>query len=486
VSAPDFVASNLYSKTMEQLRQERRVASPRFVKNSITLVEEATDFLVCIAGMITTNALCSRLPFGALIQFSPQNAASIGSALGLIVVFLLHREGTYRKDCGLLQIRETERTLRVPVEALFLLLTGAWFLGFTVALKEVVVASFVIPMMLTVGRRFFLMITTRLEPLERVVVYGSGDTSRTVISTLLQSPRLGFVPVAVIDDNLESGTSCLLEMGYRGRHSIVVQPGPVTTAQLKALRGDILIVARPLLSAGQLSEIMDSAQQIGLDVAVLRDHSVKDQFEAESLEVDGITFTTSRTRPHRWIYESQKRIADIIAASTLMLLLFPLFLLIAILIRLDSPGPALFIQKRVGRNSEPFRIVKFRSMFVGAPIYAASPTSSSDPRITRIGRLLRRVSLDELPQLINVLLGSMSLVGPRPEMPFVVERYDERQQQRLQVTPGITGIWQLSADRSFPIHHNIEYDLYYIRNRSFFMDVAILIHTLAFALCGGI
>jgi exopolysaccharide biosynthesis polyprenyl glycosylphosphotransferase len=471
---------------MEHLRQESKVVSPRFVRNAITSAEEATDFLVCIAGMITTNAICSRLPLGALVHFSPQNATSIGAALGLIVVFLLHREGNYRKDCGLLQIHETERTLRVPVEALFLLLTAAWFLGFKISLKEVVVASFFVPTILTVGKRVFFMIATRLEPAERVVVYGSGDTSRTVISTLLHSPRLGFVPIAVIDDNLEPGGSCLLEMGYRGRYSIVVQPGPVTVAQLKALRGDLLIIARPQLSATQLSEITDSAQRIGLDIAVLRDRSVQEQSEAETFDVDGITFTTSRARPHRWLYELQKRFVDIIAASTLMVLLSPLLFLIAILIRLDSPGPALFVQKRVGRNGKLFRIVKFRSMFVDAPIYAASPTSSRDPLITRIGRLLRRMSLDELPQLINVLLGTMSLVGPRPEMPFVVERYDERQQQRLQVTPGITGIWQLSADRSFPIHHNIQYDLYYIRNRSFFMDVAILIHTLAFALCGGI
>jgi exopolysaccharide biosynthesis polyprenyl glycosylphosphotransferase len=486
VSAPDFVASNLYSEPMEHLRQERRVVSRRFVRNTITFAEEAVDFLVCIAGMIATSEICRRLSFGAFGHSSPQTAASIGAALALIVVFLLHREGSYRKDCGLLQIRETERTLRVPVEGLFLLLTGAWFLGLNISLKEVAAASFFIPVALTLGRRFFFMVATRLEPLERVVVYGSGDTSRTVISTLLHSPRLGFVPVAVIDDNLESGASCLLEMGYRGRHSIVVQPGPVTAAQLKALRGDLLLIARPQLSATQLSEIKDSAQQIGLDVAVLRDRSVQEQSETETFDVDGVTFTTSRTRPQRWLYELQKRTVDIIAASTLMVLLSPLLLLIAILIRLDSPGPALFIQKRVGRNGKPFRIVKFRSMFVGAPIYAASPTSSSDPRITRIGRLLRRVSLDELPQLINVLLGTMSLVGPRPEMPFVVERYDERQRQRLQITPGITGIWQLSADRSFPIHHNIQYDLYYIRNRSFFMDLAILIHTLAFALCGGI
>ncbi len=94
--------------------------------------------------------------------------------------------------------------------------------------------------------------------------------------------------------------------------------------------------------------------------------------------------------------------------------------------------------------------------------------------------------MDELPQLFNVLLGNMSLVGPRPEMPFIVEHYSAQQRTRLQVTPGITGLWQLSADRPFPIHENLEYDLYYIRNRTFFMDAAILIHTLFFAIGGGV
>jgi lipopolysaccharide/colanic/teichoic acid biosynthesis glycosyltransferase len=157
---------------------------------------------------------------------------------------------------------------------------------------------------------------------------------------------------------------------------------------------------------------------------------------------------------------------------------------IALLIRLDSSGPAVFVQKRVGLNGRLFDIYKFRSMYIDVPRYDLSPATSDDRRITRIGRLLRRTSLDELPQLVNVLLGDMSLVGPRPEMPFVVEFYNSRQRQRLQVTPGITGLWQLSADRVFQIHENIEYDLYYIRNRSIFIDTAILVHTLFVAMRG--
>jgi lipopolysaccharide/colanic/teichoic acid biosynthesis glycosyltransferase len=187
-----------------------------------------------------------------------------------------------------------------------------------------------------------------------------------------------------------------------------------------------------------------------------------------------------------WRYAASKRTADLVISSLLLIVSAPLLALIAILIRLDSPGPALFIQKRVGRNGELFDIYKFRSMFVGSAKYERSPTTSRDPRITRIGRLLRRTSLDELPQLLNVLLGNMSLVGPRPEMPFIVRGYSEQQQQRLSVTPGITGLWQLSPCRSFPIHQNIQYDLYYIRNRTFRMDIAILLRTLFLTMRRGI
>ena len=187
-----------------------------------------------------------------------------------------------------------------------------------------------------------------------------------------------------------------------------------------------------------------------------------------------------------WRYAASKRTADLVISSLLLIVSAPLLALVAILIRLDSPGPALFIQKRVGRNGELFDIYKFRSMFAGSARYERSPTTSRDPRITRIGRLLRRTSLDELPQLLNVLLGNMSLVGPRPEMPFIVRGYSEQQRQRLSVTPGITGLWQLSPCRSFPIHQNIQYDLYYIRTRTFRMDSAILLRTLFLTMRRGI
>lgn len=172
-----------------------------------------------------------------------------------------------------------------------------------------------------------------------------------------------------------------------------------------------------------------------------------------------------------------KRFIDVLLALALLGLLSPLLVVIAALIRLDSPGTVLFRQQRIGRHGKPFCIFKFRSMHLAAPAYSRSPSDSRDPRITRVGRALRRLGIDELPQLINVVRGEMSLVGPRPEMPFIVQTYTPRERMRLKALPGITGLWQISPARALPIHDNLQYDFYYIAHCSLFLDLAILCRT---------
>jgi lipopolysaccharide/colanic/teichoic acid biosynthesis glycosyltransferase len=179
-----------------------------------------------------------------------------------------------------------------------------------------------------------------------------------------------------------------------------------------------------------------------------------------------------------------KRICDVIGSLVLLFMLFPLFVLIAILIKMDSPGPVFFRHDRVGKDGKVFVLWKFRSMRTGVPAYEASPRSVVDGRLTRVGRLIRRMSLDEIPQLINVLRGEMSLVGPRPEMPFIVDRYHPMECERLAARPGITGLWQISPARAFPIHENLQYDLHYIRNQNFFLDCAIVLRTIAAVIHG--
>jgi len=153
--------------------------------------------------------------------------------------------------------------------------------------------------------------------------------------------------------------------------------------------------------------------------------------------------------------------------------------LVAILIKLDSPGPVLFRHHRIGRDGKCFTLWKFRSMRTDAPKYGISPHSTADGRLTRIGRLIRRLSIDELPQLINVLRGEMSLVGPRPEMPFIVDGYRPFERKRLAAKPGLTGLWQISPARAFPIHDNLQYDLHYIGNQNLLLDCAIILRTIA-------
>ncbi|WP_342554637.1 sugar transferase [Paenibacillus sp. FSL R7-0652] len=173
-----------------------------------------------------------------------------------------------------------------------------------------------------------------------------------------------------------------------------------------------------------------------------------------------------------------KPLIDVTAAAILLLAVSPVMILLSILIKVDSKGSIIFRQDRYGKNGVKFSIYKFRTMYVDAPKYSVSPTSSLDPRITRVGRFLRKTSLDELPQLLNILKGEMSFIGPRPELKTIVEQhYTELERRRFLVKPGITGLWQVSEARKEPIHHNLQYDFHYILNMSLVMDLKVIIRT---------
>ena len=172
-------------------------------------------------------------------------------------------------------------------------------------------------------------------------------------------------------------------------------------------------------------------------------------------------------------------------AIAALLFLAPVFLTVAALIRLDDGGPIFFRQRRLGAYGRRFTLLKFRSMRIDAPKYGESPRTAVDARVTRVGRVIRKLSLDELPQLINVARGEMRLVGPRPEMPFICATYTPRQRKRLDVPPGITGLWQISPHRNDPIHDHVEYDLAYACARGPVLDLAIILATILAALKTG-
>jgi lipopolysaccharide/colanic/teichoic acid biosynthesis glycosyltransferase len=186
---------------------------------------------------------------------------------------------------------------------------------------------------------------------------------------------------------------------------------------------------------------------------------------------------------------------DLVLASALLVPGGLVMGVIAVLIRLDSQGPVLLRQERVGENGRLFRMFKFRTMVAGAEqdvLRAAEASASalenhkkrSDPRVTRIGRVLRRYSLDELPQLFNILRGEMSLVGPRPELPWLVDKYEAWQRKRFAVPQGLTGWWQINGRSDRPMHLHTEDDLYYVYNYSLWLDIQILLRTPAAVLSG--
>ena len=172
------------------------------------------------------------------------------------------------------------------------------------------------------------------------------------------------------------------------------------------------------------------------------------------------------------------RALDLIVAVLAIALLSPLLALAAVLIRLESRGPVFYRQRRVGRHGEPFELWKLRTMVPGAEAMGAGIyVLEGDTRITRVGRLLRRFSLDELPNLINVLKGDMAIVGPRPTIQEQVDRYTERQRRRLEVKPGITGWAQINGRTSLPWPDRIELDVWYVEHRSPRLDLRILLRT---------
>lgn len=192
---------------------------------------------------------------------------------------------------------------------------------------------------------------------------------------------------------------------------------------------------------------------------------------------------------------AMKRVIDVLGASLGLLLLAPLFLVLAIAIKLDSPGPALFCQRRVGLDGREFEMYKFRSMYVDAEARKAELLALNevkdgpifkmrhDPRITRVGRFIRKTSLDEFPQLFNILLGQMSLVGPRPPLPSEVLAYTSEQRQRLMVLPGATGLWQVSGRSDLgSFHAMVALDLAYMNKWSLWLDLKILMKTIGVVL----
>ncbi|HDN80162.1 MAG: undecaprenyl-phosphate glucose phosphotransferase [Chloroflexi bacterium] len=323
----------------------------------------------------------------------------------------------------------------------------------------------------------------------RVLIVGAGDLGRRVMRNILAQPNLGYQVVGFVDDNPEKGYGYIGR--FKGLGSIDRLPQIIRNESV-----DEVIITLPWMYHRKILSIMAQCERQRVKAKIVPDLFQMSLSHMTVDDLSGVPLISVREIYFRRGERLIKRAMDIVGAIVGLVLLAPLMLLIALAIKLDSPGPVLFKQVRVGKGGKEFVMYKFRSMKEGAeeeqerlkelnevegPIFKLK----DDPRCTRVGRILRRLSLDELPQLYNVLRGEMSLVGPRPPLPSEVAQYKEWHKKRLEVSPGMTGLWQVSGRSQLPFDEMVLLDLYYIENWSPMMDIMILLRTIPKVILGN-
>jgi exopolysaccharide biosynthesis polyprenyl glycosylphosphotransferase len=454
---------------------------------ALTFSRGAVDFLLLLAGTMIGGAVGHLLQRTASFQLTPQQLLVGSSLYSALVLSLLVGENGYPRVISLLSLKETEIALRVSIKAIVVLLVLSIVARYPVPRMATLSAWVIGTLYLTIGRNWVQEAIVKQFasslPKRRTLIYGTRRTARRFFTGALHSPMLGIDPVGFVAHSHEINDE-IYSNDYFQRDS-----RPVFREQLS---GDMLrrmsieeVAVCDAIPETELNRVREATQSVNCSLSLVNNQEVlTNRMPTWVWEMDGLfVATTSMSEPSRF-YSVTKRLFDIVSSAILITLSLPVWAILAIAVKLESKGPIFFRQTRVGHNGKPFEILKFRSMKVDAPKYARSPDQHSDPRITRVGRFLRQTSFDEVPQLINVLKGDMSMVGPRPEMPFITAEYGPLESTRLTVPQGITGLWQLSADRRYAIHQSLEYDLYYIQNRTFLMDLAILLHTLVYAAKG--
>ncbi len=334
-----------------------------------------------------------------------------------------------------------------------------------------------------VRRVIYAHLRTRGIGVNRVLVVGAGDVGRAVLRTMLARKEWGYYPVGYLFEEPGNSSVDLGRIKALGRIDRL-------KAVLREQAVDTVIITLPWAYHDGILKLVEICQDAGVDVQVVPDVFQLNLRQVQVENLDGIPLLhVNGYAPFPGINRLVKRAVDVglmVLASPVLLVLFGV---VSLAIRLEGPGPIFYTQRRVGENGREFDIYKFRSMIRNADDFRAElvrqsgedprhPKIKNDPRITRVGRIIRALSLDELPNLLNVLRGQMSLVGPRPPTPDEVALYEPWHMQRLSIMPGMTGLWQISGRSDVPFDEMCLLDIYYIENWSIKMDAQILMLTI--------
>ena len=387
------------------------------------------------------------------------------------------------------------QTVTVATTVATLLFAGVAYLFFRELSRFLFFYFYLLDLIVLLLWRGLLRVVLRLHPAlwaahaRRVLIVGASSVGREIACALRAQRWAQLAPIGFVDDHPDSDLPLPL-----------LGPLSATARVVREWAVDEVIIALPLRAHEQLMTLVVALQELPVNIRLVPDILDLVFIRASVEEFAGLPLIGLREPVIDGVDGLIKRCFDLAVSGLILVLASPLMLLIALGIKLDSSGPALFCQQRVGEGGRLFWMFKFRTMVEGAedqeqalviedastpqapPVFKKQP---DDPRVTQLGHLLRRTSLDELPQLINVLLGEMSLVGPRPELPWLVERYQPWQRKRFAVPQGMTGWWQVNG-RSERAEHQlrVEDDLYYIRNYSLLLDLRILYKTVGSVIRG--
>lgn len=417
----------------------------------------------------------------------PVNAITLPEILGIIVpavwVLTFLFSSVYDPK-RIYKVTDEIQTVLLAEALAALICAGILYLGFRDFSRWLFVTFFLFNTILILGWRVVLRVWFRLghNPARerRVLIVGAGKTGRSVGQMMQNYQWAGLNLVGYLDDDLTKKEDGLRILGGVGSARQVVEKYNI----------EDVVVALPQRAYGQINKLTVTLHDLPVHVRVVPDYFSLALYRASVDDFGGIPMINLRDPALNEVQRLVKRIFDLIFGTVSVLLLLPILATISLLIKLDSKGPIIFRQERVGENGRIFKMFKFRTMVPDADthrevITEVNPVNGlllfkkrpDDPRITVIGRFLRRTSLDELPQLFNVLIGDMSLVGPRPELPWLVDQYEPWQRKRFAVPQGMTGWWQVNGRSDKPLHLHTEDDLYYVQNYSIWMDLYILLKT---------
>jgi len=454
-----------------------------------TLLYAFGDFITIFFSLLFSYKLYRWLGIGHKAVYQGPDIISTSLTVTLSAIFILYLFGAYKKESSVLNVAEIKNVIQGFTITFILFVVITLFTKLPIS-RYLMVFAYAFSLLALVIERTILYHIFSFAGLfrhfgKKVLIYGAGELGVALYRSLVNSPKLGIVPVGFVDDNQKKTGNVFYPNGFNCENGVPVLGTGKEIINLKeGIHFDEVIVAISNVGDESLVDILTSLKRNQIRMSFVPNLYQVFLRKIKVEQIGNIPIFSENDADQTGAYLRIKQSIDFFAGTLLMLMLSPFFIVFALLIKIDSKGPVFFKQNRIGKDGEIFTIYKFRSMVSDAEPYEVNPIDPSDDRITRFGKFLRKTSLDEIPQLINVLKGEMSLVGPRPEMPFIASEYTDFHRERLKILPGITGLWQLSGDRKKAIHENMEYDLYYKNNMSFFLDLTILLETFIFAFRG--